>query len=156
MWLAETSQQPISQTTWLKVTLHCNYHAALKIQNIIGGEGWERAGSLCLSSHGARTISTESLPGLSSSWTTEISLVLFMVKINDASIQEFLSTNLAIRQFTISGASSIGLRTNLISIVRLNCENLHTKESGNLKSTLTHTHTYTQTHTQTHTQTSTV
>jgi len=25
MWLAETSQQPISQTTWLKVTPHCNH-----------------------------------------------------------------------------------------------------------------------------------
>ena len=25
LWLAETSQQPISQTTWLKVTPHCNY-----------------------------------------------------------------------------------------------------------------------------------
>jgi hypothetical protein len=25
LWLAETSQQPISQTTWLKVTLHCNH-----------------------------------------------------------------------------------------------------------------------------------
>jgi len=24
-WLAETSQQPISQATWLKVTLHCNH-----------------------------------------------------------------------------------------------------------------------------------
>ena len=24
LWLAETSQQPISQTTWLKVTPHCN------------------------------------------------------------------------------------------------------------------------------------
>jgi len=23
LWLAETSQQPISQTTWLKVTPHC-------------------------------------------------------------------------------------------------------------------------------------
>ena len=26
LWLAETSQQPISQTTWLKVTPHCNYY----------------------------------------------------------------------------------------------------------------------------------
>ena len=25
MWLAETSQQPINQTTWLKVTPHCNH-----------------------------------------------------------------------------------------------------------------------------------
>ena len=25
LWLAETSQQPISQTTWLKVTPHCNF-----------------------------------------------------------------------------------------------------------------------------------
>jgi hypothetical protein len=25
LWLAETSQQPISQTTWLKVTFHCNH-----------------------------------------------------------------------------------------------------------------------------------
>jgi len=25
LWLAETSQQPISQTTWLKVTPHCNH-----------------------------------------------------------------------------------------------------------------------------------
>ena len=25
MWLAETSHQPISQTTWLKVTPHCNH-----------------------------------------------------------------------------------------------------------------------------------
>jgi hypothetical protein len=24
LWPAETSQQPISQTTWLKVTPHCN------------------------------------------------------------------------------------------------------------------------------------
>ena len=24
LWLAETSQQPISQTTWLKVTPNCN------------------------------------------------------------------------------------------------------------------------------------
>ena len=26
LWLAETSQQPISQTTWLKVTPHCNHY----------------------------------------------------------------------------------------------------------------------------------
>jgi hypothetical protein len=26
LWLAETSQQPISQTTWLKVTTHCNHY----------------------------------------------------------------------------------------------------------------------------------
>ena len=26
LWLAETSQQPISQTTWLKVTSHCNHY----------------------------------------------------------------------------------------------------------------------------------
>jgi hypothetical protein len=25
LWLAETSQQPISQTTWLKATPHCNH-----------------------------------------------------------------------------------------------------------------------------------
>ena len=25
LWLADTSQQPISQTTWLKVTPHCNH-----------------------------------------------------------------------------------------------------------------------------------
>jgi len=25
LWLAETSQQPISQTTWLKVSPHCNH-----------------------------------------------------------------------------------------------------------------------------------
>jgi hypothetical protein len=25
LWLAETSQQPIRQTTWLKVTPHCNH-----------------------------------------------------------------------------------------------------------------------------------
>jgi hypothetical protein len=25
LWLAETSQQPISQTTWLKITPHCNH-----------------------------------------------------------------------------------------------------------------------------------
>jgi len=25
LWLAETSQQPISQTTWLKVTPYCNH-----------------------------------------------------------------------------------------------------------------------------------
>jgi hypothetical protein len=25
LWLAETSQQPISQTTWLKVTPNCNH-----------------------------------------------------------------------------------------------------------------------------------
>jgi hypothetical protein len=25
LWLAETGQQPISQTTWLKVTPHCNH-----------------------------------------------------------------------------------------------------------------------------------
>ena len=25
LWLAETSQQPISQTTWLKVTPHCHH-----------------------------------------------------------------------------------------------------------------------------------
>jgi hypothetical protein len=25
LWLAETSQQPISQTTWLKVTPHCDH-----------------------------------------------------------------------------------------------------------------------------------
>jgi len=25
LWRAETSQQPISQTTWLKVTFHCNH-----------------------------------------------------------------------------------------------------------------------------------
>ena len=25
LWLTETSQQPISQTTWLKVTPHCNH-----------------------------------------------------------------------------------------------------------------------------------
>jgi hypothetical protein len=25
LWLAETSQQPISQTTWLKVIPHCNH-----------------------------------------------------------------------------------------------------------------------------------
>jgi len=25
LWLAETSQQPISQTTWLRVTRHCNH-----------------------------------------------------------------------------------------------------------------------------------
>ena len=25
LWLAETSQQPISQTTWLRVTPHCNH-----------------------------------------------------------------------------------------------------------------------------------
>jgi hypothetical protein len=25
LWLAETSQQPTSQTTWLKVTPHCNH-----------------------------------------------------------------------------------------------------------------------------------
>ena len=28
LWLAETSQQPISQTTWLKVTPHCNHCSA--------------------------------------------------------------------------------------------------------------------------------
>jgi len=26
LWLAESSQQPISQTTWLKVTPHCNHY----------------------------------------------------------------------------------------------------------------------------------
>ena len=26
LWLADTSQQPISQTTWLKVTPHCNHY----------------------------------------------------------------------------------------------------------------------------------
>jgi len=25
LWLAETSQQPISQSTWLKATPHCNH-----------------------------------------------------------------------------------------------------------------------------------
>ena len=25
LWLAETSQQPISQTTWLRVNPHCNH-----------------------------------------------------------------------------------------------------------------------------------
>jgi hypothetical protein len=25
LWLAETSRKPISQTTWLKVTPHCNH-----------------------------------------------------------------------------------------------------------------------------------
>ena len=29
LWLAETSQQPISQTTWLKVTPHCNHYTIL-------------------------------------------------------------------------------------------------------------------------------
>jgi len=31
LWLAETSQQPISQTTWLKVTPHCNHFLSLWI-----------------------------------------------------------------------------------------------------------------------------
>jgi len=33
LWLAETSQQPISQTTWLKVTPHCNHcnHMSLNV-----------------------------------------------------------------------------------------------------------------------------
>jgi hypothetical protein len=30
LWLAETSQQPISQTTWLKVTPHCNHYNHFK------------------------------------------------------------------------------------------------------------------------------
>ena len=29
LWLAETSQQPISQTTWLKVTPHCNHRKSV-------------------------------------------------------------------------------------------------------------------------------
>jgi hypothetical protein len=36
LWLAESSQQPINQTTWLKVTPHCNhcdhYFAAVSLQ----------------------------------------------------------------------------------------------------------------------------
>jgi hypothetical protein len=28
LWLAKTSQQPISQTTWLKVTPHCNHYTS--------------------------------------------------------------------------------------------------------------------------------
>jgi hypothetical protein len=32
LWLAETSQQPINQTTWLKVTPHCN-HSPLVAHN---------------------------------------------------------------------------------------------------------------------------
>jgi hypothetical protein len=31
LWLAETSQQPISQTTWLKVTPHCNHCKSIKL-----------------------------------------------------------------------------------------------------------------------------
>jgi uncharacterized protein with PQ loop repeat len=31
LWLAETSQQPISQTTWLKVTPHCNHWAGIMV-----------------------------------------------------------------------------------------------------------------------------
>ena len=31
LWLAETSQQPISQTTWLKVTPHCNHSPLLPV-----------------------------------------------------------------------------------------------------------------------------
>jgi len=31
LWLAETSQQPISQTTWLKVTPHCNHCNSKKV-----------------------------------------------------------------------------------------------------------------------------
>jgi hypothetical protein len=29
LWLAETSQQPISQTTWLRVIPHCYHYVAL-------------------------------------------------------------------------------------------------------------------------------
>jgi hypothetical protein len=34
LWLAETSQQPISQTTWLEVTPHCNHYEYIR--------GWPR------------------------------------------------------------------------------------------------------------------
>jgi len=39
LWLAETSQQPISQTTWLKLTPHCNQcnHCCWVCQVCIGG-----------------------------------------------------------------------------------------------------------------------
>jgi hypothetical protein len=30
LWPAETSQQPISQTTWLKVNPHCNHCLSYK------------------------------------------------------------------------------------------------------------------------------
>jgi len=33
LWLAETSQQPISQTTWLKVTPHCNHYTIVRIRS---------------------------------------------------------------------------------------------------------------------------
>jgi len=35
LWLAETSQQPISQTTWLKVTPNCNHCNHCKIQQLL-------------------------------------------------------------------------------------------------------------------------
>jgi len=37
LWLAETSQQPISQTTWLKVTPHCNHcnHLHLIVYSVL-------------------------------------------------------------------------------------------------------------------------
>jgi hypothetical protein len=35
LWLAETSQQPISQTTWLKVTPHCNHNQKLYRQTCL-------------------------------------------------------------------------------------------------------------------------
>jgi hypothetical protein len=37
MWLAETSQQPISQTTWLKVTPHCNHCNHYSFRNLTCG-----------------------------------------------------------------------------------------------------------------------
>jgi hypothetical protein len=44
LWLAETSQQPISQSTWLKVTPHCNHcnHCSHKLSTEAWGD--ERTG----------------------------------------------------------------------------------------------------------------
>jgi len=54
LWLAETSQQPTSQTTWLKITPHCNHckHcmrtclARVVLQNGGGGGGGDGGGGL--------------------------------------------------------------------------------------------------------------
>jgi len=58
LWLAETSQQPISQTTWLKVTPHCNHWRPFFINIVIPAKGiWSRGIcflsqlSLCLPSY---------------------------------------------------------------------------------------------------------
>jgi hypothetical protein len=39
LWLTETSQQPISQTTWLKVTPHCN-HCNHNASRVTHSSGW--------------------------------------------------------------------------------------------------------------------